>query len=92
MLGLPFQKRTLRRVVGRLTLPPALQIANVPTHLCVSIKIAGITREVVVERVPGSLADDNTVLYRAIQVIDDYQAFYEQLADRYGVALPSPRY
>lgn len=86
-LGLPFKRRTLRRVVGRLTLPPALQIANVPAPAYVRVNIAGVPREIVVERVPLSLADDNSVLYRATRVIDDYQAFCQELANQYDIAL-----
>ena len=86
-LGLPFKRRTVRRVVGRLTLPPALQIANVPAPAYVHVKIAGVPREIVVERVPFSLADDNSVLYRATRVIDDYQAFCQEIA-RQVIHLP----
>ena len=88
-LGLPFRRRTVRRVVGRLTLPPALQIANVPAPAYVRVKIAGVPREIVLERVPFSLADDNSVLYRATRVIDDYQAFCRDLARQHGVAFES---
>lgn len=86
VLGLPFRHRMVRRVVGRLSLPPALQIAGVPTPTYARVKVAGVPREIIVERVPFSLADDNSVLYRATGVIDDYQAFCRDLARQHGVA------
>lgn len=88
-LGLPFGRRTVRRVVGRLSLPPALQLADVPAPAYARVKIAGVPREIVLERVPHSLADDGTVLYRATRVIEDYQAFCRDLAHQHGVAFES---
>lgn len=90
LLGLPFGKRIVRRVVGTLTMPPDLQVAKVPVPLYARIKIAGVHREVIVERVPHSLADDNTVLYRATRVLEDYWAFIQEIADHHGVALQEP--
>lgn len=90
LLGLLFGKRTVRRIVGTLIMPPDLQVAKVAAPLYVRLKIAGVHREVIVERVPQSLADDGTVLYQATRVIDDYWGIVREIADHHGVTLQEP--
>lgn len=84
-LGIPGGRRTVRRVVGKLSLPPALQAAGVPSPLYVQIKVGPAPKDIIVVEVPGSPdPTDGSRLYAATQVVD-YETFYEDLARKYHV-------